>query len=357
MEFQFHPASGRGRVRTLVLGPRGERIVIALAGAAAALGWSLLVTVPGVASHRLRRDSVVAAAAESRNLREEAENSARFASSLRARALDHGDLLNRIAFLYGIESAAWPRLLNPQRPWLLAASPEAIAKDLPLYQRALRRAGEILERRDQADPTRAAAIPSILPVEAGLFEPAARFGARLSPWTGEEEFFPGVDIAAPAGSSVVSPGGGTVVFTGSVRRTRGGWLWRLGNVVVISHGEFGATVFGHLSRIDVRRGQPVKRGDRIGSVGATGWALSPQLHYELWRAGRDGLRPTDPLFAALDQRSRRDSFSLEQMLATSAPSPLEPLPGVQISAERVRGGPDRSIARRPHRHPARAGSP
>jgi murein DD-endopeptidase MepM/ murein hydrolase activator NlpD len=357
MEFQFHPASGRGRVRTLVLGPRGERVLIALAGAAAALGWSLLVSVPGLASRRLRRDSFVAAMAESRNLRDEDDHVARFASALRARALDHGDLFNRIAFLYGIEPAGWPRLLNPQRPWLSAASAQAVAKDLPLYQRALRRASEILELREEADPARAAVIPSILPVEAGLFEPAARFGPRLSPWTGEEEFFPGVDIAAPAGASVVSPGAGTVVFTGNVRRTRGGWLWRLGNVVVISHGESGATVFGHLARIDVRRGQPVKRGDRIGSVGATGWALSPQLHYELWRSGRDGLRPTDPLFAALDQRSRRNSFSLEQMLATSAPLPLEPLPGIQISAERVRGGPDRSIARRPHRHPARAGSP
>ncbi len=117
------------------------------------------------------------------------------------------------------------------------------------------------------------------------------------------------------------------MFTGRAPRSPTGWFWRLGNLIVLSHGGGGATVLGHLSRIDVRRGQRVKRGQKIGVVGSTGWTISPQLHYEFWRPESGRLRPTDPFFAALDRRLGRIPVSLEQMEATSAPGPLDPLPG------------------------------
>ena len=120
-------------------------------------------------------------------------------------------------------------------------------------------------------------------------------------------------------------------------------------MIVLSHGGRGATVFGHLSRIDVRRGQRVARGQRIGAVGSTGWAISPQLHYEFWRPERGTLRPTDPLFAALDRRLGRNPVSLEQMEATSAPGPLDPLPGLSSALERPDAGASgsRGSTRRP----------
>jgi murein DD-endopeptidase MepM/ murein hydrolase activator NlpD len=291
MELQFHPASGRGRVRTLALGPVGERAAIGIAALAATLAWSLVITVPAMAARRVRQDAFTTVVAESRQRRAELARVAHLVSALRARALDQGDLLNRVAFLYGVAPAAWPRVLNPERSWLSQAPPETVSDRLSGYLRALERAQGIVGAAERAEPSRALTMPSIVPVEAGLFEPLARFGPRVSPWTGEEEFFPGVELAAPAGSAVVSPAEGTVAFTGNVRRTSGGWLWRLGNVIVVSHGAPGATVFGHLARIEVRRGQRVRRGDRIGTVGASGWALSPQLHYEFWRAERGGLRP------------------------------------------------------------------
>jgi murein DD-endopeptidase MepM/ murein hydrolase activator NlpD len=114
----------------------------------------------------------------------------------------------------------------------------------------------------------------------------------------------------------------------------------LGNLIVLSHGASGATVFGYLSEIDVRRGQRVARGQRLGAVGATGWAISPRLHYEYWRPAEGGLRPTDPLFAVLDHRLGRKPLSLDQMLATSAPGPLDPLPGKGAAA----GDSNRTIA-------------
>ncbi len=82
----------------------------------------------------------------------------------------------------------------------------------------------------------------------------------------------GVDYAAPTGTPVRSVGDGTVEFAG--------WQNGFGNVVHLSHGNGRVTVYGHLSRIDVRKGQRVQQGQRVGAVGATGWATGSHLHFE-----------------------------------------------------------------------------
>ena len=262
------------------------------------------------------------------------EEAARRAGAIRERALDRADYLNRIALLYGVPAARWPPALSSGPGALSAAKPEAMAERVDTFLGALENSRAILEEYEKRDPDLAARSPSLFPCAAALCEPASFFGPRVSPWTGEEEFFPGVDIAAPDGSAVLAPGGATVVFAGRARRSPTGWFWRLGSMIVLSHGGGGATVFGHLSRIDVRRGQRVARGQRIGAVGATGWAISSRLHYEFWRPERGTLRPTDPLFAALDRRLGAKPVSLQQMEATSAPGPLDPLPGLSTAPER-----------------------
>jgi murein DD-endopeptidase MepM/ murein hydrolase activator NlpD len=156
-----------------------------------------------------------------------------------------------------------------------------------------------------------------------------RFGPRVSPWTGTEEFFAGMDLAAPAGAPVIAPAAGTVVFAGRVPASVNSRLWRFGNLVVVTHGPSGATVFGHLGKVEVRGGERVRRGQRLGTVGTSGWTMSPGLHYELWRPGPEGLAPTDPRFAMLDLRLPGHDVSLEKMRATSAPGPQETLPGLR----------------------------
>ena len=333
MELQFHPASGRSTVRTVVLGPRGERALIVLAAAGAGLAVSLWWTAPALALRRAREDARERVRTESRQRLAETQQLARRVGALKARAVDFGDRLNRIAFLYGIATAVWPRILDPQTAWLSPADPERLADRLAIYGRALEKGRRLLAEREASDPALAGRVPALFPLAGQIFEPSVRFGPRVSPWTGREEFFPGVDIAAPAGTEVVAPGAGTVVFAGAARRSPGGWLWRLGNLVVLSHGEAGATVFGHLARIEVRRGARVARGAALGNVGSTGWTLSPQLHYEFWRSEGASLRPTDPLAAAVDRRLGRVGLSLAQMEASSAPGPLESLPGISGPAE------------------------
>ena len=82
----------------------------------------------------------------------------------------------------------------------------------------------------------------------------------------------GVDYAAPTGTAVRSVGDGTVEFAG----VQNGF----GNVVFIKHRNNDTTVYAHLSRIGVARGQAVSQGQNIGAVGATGWATGPHLHFE-----------------------------------------------------------------------------
>jgi murein DD-endopeptidase MepM/ murein hydrolase activator NlpD len=126
----------------------------------------------------------------------------------------------------------------------------------------------------------------------------------------------------------VAPAEGRVLFVGRARRDQSPRLWQFGTLVVLTHGADLATVFGHLSDATVRRGALVERGDRLGAVGKTGFAVSPRLHYELWRREGGELRPTDPLFAILDRRLDGRHRSLREMRATSAPEPIDRLPGL-----------------------------
>lgn len=82
----------------------------------------------------------------------------------------------------------------------------------------------------------------------------------------------GVDYAAPTGTAVRSVGDGVVEFAG----IQNGF----GNVVVVKHRNNHSTVYAHLSRINVRKGQNVSQGLNVGAVGATGWATGPHLHFE-----------------------------------------------------------------------------
>lgn len=99
------------------------------------------------------------------------------------------------------------------------------------------------------------------------------FAMRLHPIFQNWRAHNGVDYSAPAGTAVRAVGDGVVESAG---RQNG-----YGNVVQLLHGGGKATVYAHLSRIDVRVGQRVDQGQRVGAVGATGWATGPHLHFEL----------------------------------------------------------------------------
>jgi murein DD-endopeptidase MepM/ murein hydrolase activator NlpD len=98
------------------------------------------------------------------------------------------------------------------------------------------------------------------------------FKMRLHPILQTMRAHLGIDYGAPTGTPVRTVGNGIVEFAG----VQNGF----GNVIFIRHNNQNVTVYGHLSRIDVRKGQSVEQGQKIGAVGATGWATGPHLHFE-----------------------------------------------------------------------------
>jgi len=89
----------------------------------------------------------------------------------------------------------------------------------------------------------------------------------------------GVDFKAPLGTPIFSSHSGRVVYAG--RRLTG-----YGNVIVVEHPSGWASLYAHLQRIEVKNGQKVRTGDRIGTLGNTGRTSGPHLHLELMYKGK-----------------------------------------------------------------------
>lgn len=109
------------------------------------------------------------------------------------------------------------------------------------------------------------------------------FGVRKSPITGEMGWHNGVDLAAPEGTPVYAPTGGTV--------TRSKMTEGYGNLVVLKGAGDRQYRFGQLEVLKVKEGDVVSAGDIIGLVGQTGQATGPHLHFEVWH----GEKPDDPM--------------------------------------------------------------
>jgi murein DD-endopeptidase MepM/ murein hydrolase activator NlpD len=119
------------------------------------------------------------------------------------------------------------------------------------------------------------AIPAILPISnKDLTRTASGFGLRVHPIYKIIKFHAGMDFTAPTGTEVYATGNGVIEAVQSSKRG-------LGNHIIINHGYGYSTIYAHLDRFNVRRGQKVERGDVIGYVGNTGLSVAPHLHYEV----------------------------------------------------------------------------
>ena len=112
--------------------------------------------------------------------------------------------------------------------------------------------------------------PTIWPVRGWV---TSEFGVRISPLDGGYGVHQGIDIAAPPGTLIRASANGRVSFAR--------WAQGYGNLVVITHGYGLITKYAHCAEILVREGQSVKRGQVIATVGSTGRASGPHLHYEV----------------------------------------------------------------------------
>ncbi|MDR2841388.1 MAG: M23 family metallopeptidase [Paludibacter sp.] len=117
-------------------------------------------------------------------------------------------------------------------------------------------------------------IPAIQPVlNKDLTRMASGYGYRMHPVYHIQKFHEGMDFSSPTGTEIYATGNGVVVLSD--------WKQGYGNCIEINHGYGYLTRYAHLSKINVRNGQKVKRGDVIGLVGNTGLSVGPHLHYEV----------------------------------------------------------------------------
>lgn len=155
-------------------------------------------------------------------------------------------------------------------------------------------------------------IPAIQPIKGkDLTRMASGYGYRSDPFTKVRKFHFGMDFTAPRGTPVYASGDGRVIRADN---SAAGY----GRHIRIEHGFGYQSLYAHLYKYNVRRGQKVKRGDLIGFVGSTGRSEAPHLHYEVFKDGArinpinfyyGNLSPEE--FAALLKKSQQENESLD----------------------------------------------
>lgn len=130
-------------------------------------------------------------------------------------------------------------------------------------------------------------LPASLPINVKDYTFSSGYGYRFDPIYEVKKFHPGIDIIADTGTKVYATADGIVEFSGDKSE--------YGNCVDIDHGNNYFTRFGHLSKILVKKGQYIKRGELIGLVGSTGKSTGSHLHYEVRLKG-EPQNPVDYFF-------------------------------------------------------------
>ena len=142
-------------------------------------------------------------------------------------------------------------------------------------------------------------IPAIKPIREDKLRRSirslSRFGYRIHPIFKKRKFHAGIDFTCATGTPIIATGDGVIQ---KVSKRRSGY----GNSITIDHGFGYKSLYAHMSKIDVKRGQKVKRGQIIGYVGSTGTSTAPHLHYEVIHKNKkvnpihycmDGLSPKE----------------------------------------------------------------
>lgn len=152
---------------------------------------------------------------------------------------------------------------------------DLLARQIYIQSKSFDEVVELCKQHDEM----LASIPAIQPVaNKNLKQTASGYGTRIDPIYKTVKFHEGMDFSANVGTPVYVTGNGKV--------TQAGWDGLYGNSITIDHGFGYVTRYAHLSKIKVRRGQKVIRGEVIGEVGSTGKSTGPHLHYEVHVKGK-----------------------------------------------------------------------
>lgn len=171
------------------------------------------------------------------------------------------------------------RMTNVQLASEVQRKVDILEKEMYVQARSYEEVVELAKNQE----VRMENIPAIQPVlNKDLKRMASGYGWRVDPVYHIRRFHEGMDFSAPIGTEIFATGNSTVIFAG--------WKQGYGQTVDLDHGFGYSTRYAHCSKLLVRPGQKVKRGDVIALVGNTGKSVGPHLHYEVHYQGR----PVDP---------------------------------------------------------------
>lgn len=241
-------------------------------------GWPLVGTIVRVvvADEVAQRD---------RFLRENIDVMARHLGEMQAKMLQLESLGERVSGLAGI---------NPGELRAPAGSGGALVAGPPLTLDALQAAMDdldqltsrrtdlmtVIESRLVEQKVKKMMIPTQAPVQTAQL--GSGFGWRIDPFTGRSALHTGLDFPAEPGTPIYAAAGGVVVAQE--------FHPQYGNMIEIDHGNDLVTLYGHSSHVFVKKGDLVRRGQKIAEVGTTGRSTGPHLHFEVLVQGV----PQDP---------------------------------------------------------------
>ena len=274
------------QARTLTITPRLAAGAVAALLATVALGALLLHAVTASPESVLPWQDTTARvesdeARQEAAMRENINQLARRVGEMQAKLVQLDALGERVAGLAGV-TPTFNMKRNPGRGGLLVDPHELSRKDVSSELDKLE--SQLAERSDYLSvldaqlttlSVRKSMTPTVMPVSEGLH--VSSFGWRLDPFTGSRSLHEGIDFTAPSGTPIVAAAGGVV----QAAEHHAGY----GYMIDLDHGNDLVTRYAHTSRLLVKTGDLVKRGQKIALVGSTGRSTGPHLHFEVRISG------------------------------------------------------------------------
>ncbi|MBW1295355.1 M23 family metallopeptidase [Aquimarina litoralis] len=180
---------------------------------------------------------------------------------------------------------------------------DKLTKQIAVQSISLDEIKELAEQKEELLAT----IPAIQPIQnSDLKRMASGYGWRSDPFTKARKFHYGMDFSAATGTPIYASGNGTV--TRADANSSG-----YGKHIRIDHGFNYISLYAHLSKYNVKKGQKVKRGDIIGFVGSTGRSVAPHLHYEIFKDG-ERINPRNFYYGSLTSKEFNEMLKASSLI-------------------------------------------
>ncbi|HUP49444.1 MAG TPA: M23 family metallopeptidase [Thermoanaerobaculia bacterium] len=343
IEIQIHPSDIRRRVRYFFFDRR--RAVIAIFALSVLLtGLIGSMTAAPTVIRRVYKSNYLSSMKQEREIQRERlrENVVQM-SSLERSLEEQRTRVEKLLTVYGLDRSlgqggfSMPAVARTDSTAARLGDARLREISLKNAMERLQEQLELLAAYERANAEIVRHTPSILPVPADQFVLTSPFGNRISPFTRATDFHKGLDLSAPRGTAIYAAADGEVTFAGRYPLKQSVNWWRMGNVVVINHANRFITIYAHCDTTTVKRGERVRQGQTIATVGSTGWSTNAHLHYEV----RSDLEkpgtyvPIDPRIYILNYQWSNEASLLIQARTSKDYKDFDPLPSAFIGRRRV----------------------